>query len=233
MFPTLGSRHAMLGSMLAIGLLWGTTACERPQQQAPSDPSSAKQPAPTAEESAEDKQTSSNEQSNSKWRAIEKETLEKSDRQSLETARTAQKELGKTLKSELLNAVSEKSFSGAVDFCHSRAPEIAQKVAQKHDVHIGRTSHRLRNPDNAPPAWTREAVRRKEAREYVFEGPNNQVGFLKPIKLKGMCSNCHGPTDKLAPGVSDQLDEHYPEDEATGFEVGDLRGWFWVEAPGT
>ena len=27
------------------------------------------------------------------------------------------------------------------------------------------------------------------------------------------------------------LDEQYPDDQATGFNVGELRGWFWVEFP--
>ncbi|MFB6262906.1 MAG: DUF3365 domain-containing protein, partial [Bradymonadaceae bacterium] len=77
--------------------------------------------------------------------------------------------------------------------------------------------------------WAEEAVARKKAREYVYRGPERQIGYLKPIELKGLCVNCHGTRDKLAPGVSEKLAKYYPEDRATGFEVGDLRGWFWVE----
>jgi hypothetical protein len=43
---------------------------------------------------------------------------------------------------------------------------------------------------------------------------------------------CHGPSDSLAPDVADALALHYPDDRATGFTEGDLRGWFWVEVPG-
>ena len=39
--------------------------------------------------------------------------------------------------------------------------------------------------------------------------------------------NCHG-TD-IKPKVKEKLDELYPEDEATGFFLGDLRGAFVVE----
>lgn len=165
------------------------------------------------------------------WRRVEKGDLTEAERNRLERARAARKSLASTLKEELQGAVSEESFSGAVEFCRDRAPEIAQSVAEKKDVAIGRTSHRLRNPDNEPPEWATEAVERKEAETYVFRGPEREVGYLRPIKLKGLRVNCHGAEEELAPGVSEALAEHYPEDRATGFKVGDLRGWFWVEVP--
>jgi hypothetical protein len=31
--------------------------------------------------------------------------------------------------------------------------------------------------------------------------------------------------------VREELAERYPADRATGFKVGDIRGWFWVEVP--
>jgi hypothetical protein len=31
--------------------------------------------------------------------------------------------------------------------------------------------------------------------------------------------------------VKEALAEHYPEDQATGFQEGDLRGWFCIEVP--
>jgi hypothetical protein len=172
------------------------------------------------------------ERETSAWKRVELESLQESDRQKLDEAKAAQMDLGKTLKGELTSAVKESSFAGAVDFCHSRAPEIAQQVAEEHGVDVGRTSHRLRNTENSPPAWAEDAVERKEAREYVYRGPDGRLGYLKPIKLGGLCTNCHGPKDELAPGVAEQLQKNYPQDEATGFAVGDLRGWFWVEVPG-
>ena len=32
-------------------------------------------------------------------------------------------------------------------------------------------------------------------------------------------------------GVMAAISEVYPDDQALGFVEGDLRGWFWVEAP--
>ena len=45
------------------------------------------------------------------------------------------------------------------------------------------------------------------------------------------CLACHGPAEALDEEVRVALAELYPEDRATGFRSGDLRGWFWVEVP--
>jgi hypothetical protein len=39
------------------------------------------------------------------------------------------------------------------------------------------------------------------------------------------------PVDQLSPEVRAALAEQYPDDQATGFEVGDLRGAFIVTGP--
>jgi hypothetical protein len=52
---------------------------------------------------------------------------------------------------------------------------------------------------------------------------------VKPIRMKGICRKCHGP--RIEPDVKDRLRELYPEDEATGFKKGELRGMFWVKLP--
>jgi mono/diheme cytochrome c family protein len=52
-----------------------------------------------------------------------------------------------------------------------------------------------------------------------------------PITISAQCLACHGARDRLAPGVADALAKLYPKDNATGYDDGDLRGWFWVEVP--
>jgi hypothetical protein len=46
-----------------------------------------------------------------------------------------------------------------------------------------------------------------------------------------LCVNCHGPRDALAPGVAEILDAEYPDDRATGYRPGDLRGLVRVSIP--
>ncbi len=123
--------------------------------------------------------------------------------------------------------------ANAVEVCRLEAPEIAARVAPE-DVAMGRTSHRLRNPDNAPLDWQREML------EYYLDNPDDRqprqtrldetrVAHVQPIETQPMCLSCHG--SDLDESVQARLDELYPEDRATGFAAGELRGIFWVTMP--
>jgi hypothetical protein len=39
-----------------------------------------------------------------------------------------------------------------------------------------------------------------------------------------LCINCHGAKENIAPEVKVILGDKYPDDRATGFKVGDVRG---------
>jgi len=41
-----------------------------------------------------------------------------------------------------------------------------------------------------------------------------------------------GTAETITEEVATAIAENYPEDMATGFTEGDLRGWLWVEVPG-
>ena len=48
--------------------------------------------------------------------------------------------------------------------------------------------------------------------------------LMKAIPTAQVCTKCHG--DKLMPQVATSLSELYPEDKATGYRVGQIRGAF-------
>ncbi len=135
------------------------------------------------------------------------------------------------LMGELTNALDTGGPAGAIDVCRMRAPEIAAEVSNQYGLVIGRTSFRLRNPSNMPPEWAEDLVRQQVADPTWMVGPNGQLGGLLPIPMKAECGRCHGPKEQIAPEVLATIEENYPEDTATGFKEGDLRGWFWVETP--
>ena len=135
------------------------------------------------------------------------------------------------LMGELTKALDEGGPTGAIDVCRMRAPEIAAAVSNEYGLVLGRTSFRLRNPSNMPPEWAEDLVRQQVADPTWMAGPDGQLGGMLPIRLKAECGMCHGPKEQIAPEVLATLEETYPEDTATGFHEGDLRGWFWVEAP--
>ena len=61
----------------------------------------------------------------------------------------------------------------------------------------------------------------------AVELDGNRWGYVEPIIVQPLCLTCHG--SELAPDIGAQITELYPDDRATGFEAGDLRGVFWVE----
>jgi hypothetical protein len=109
-------------------------------------------------------------------------------------------------------------------------------VAKKQGIELGRTSHRLRNPANAPRAWARVIVDRGSGATASVEklrtvDLGDRVGVLRPIGTAETCTRCHGAEDEVRRNIGATLATAYPEDRATGFAPGDLRGWMWAEVP--
>jgi hypothetical protein len=143
-----------------------------------------------------------------------------------------QSELLQTLRSEM----SQEGPLGAIHVCRDMAQSITRRVAVNQGFEMGRTSHRLRNPANAPREWVRPFVEDGAGRKAAEVKPRvvdlgDRVGIVRPIGFAEMCGNCHGDPQAMSPDVLETLRELYPEDEATGFAPGDLRGLFWVEIP--
>jgi hypothetical protein len=154
-------------------------------------------------------------------------------------AKQAVAAFGKALKGELMTAMQSGGPVNAISACNIKAPEIAAAVSSDHDLHIGRVSLKNRNPDNAPSAWQRTVLESFEARKQAGEDitaltwqelaevdGGREYRFMKAIPTAPLCLQCHGAA--LAPQVADRLAELYPEDKATGFSEGDLRGAFVV-----
>jgi len=144
------------------------------------------------------------------------------------------------LQKALLSALSTELKAGgpirALTICHTEAEPIARRVAGESGILVGRTSDRLRNPDNTAPEWARPFVATptsrfaNDARALVVD-LGDRVGVLRPIGTASLCTTCHGPRSELAPDVRKELQSLYPRDEAVGFREGDLRGWMWAEVP--
>lgn len=140
-------------------------------------------------------------------------------------------ELARGLLGALTAASAGGDYAGAVEACQLRAPEITtslQGAAGAYHVRVGRTSERLRNPENTGPDWVQAALDTEDPLG-TWLGPDDTVGLLSPIPTGALCLNCHGAADALAPGVAEAVAARYPDDQATGFAEGDVRGWFWVE----
>lgn len=162
----------------------------------------------------------------------------------VEQARTiASQVLGET-KSVLESALQGGQPVAALRVCAS----VAQNIARRHEREgwrVRRVSERVRNPADTPNrdelrvlrAWQEnkragQLTPAAEHQEIVTEANRRYVFYMKPIFIAGpICLQCHGAPDKLAPGVADALKEQYPEDMATGYALGDLRGAISVKIP--
>ncbi len=83
----------------------------------------------------------------------------------------------------------------------------------------------------AAPGWASPYVDAMVEDPTWVGGPEGELGALLPIRLKAECQMCHGPAETIDEGVMTAILEAYPDDQAVGYSEGDLRGWFWVEAP--
>lgn len=126
----------------------------------------------------------------------------------------------------------------AIGVCQHDAPEIAARLSVETGAKVARTAQRVRNPDNAPNAAERavlEAFGRslkaetKRPLEHFEIAADGSARYLKAILTQPACLSCHGAV--RAPEVKAAIARHYPNDQATGFAVGDLRGAFVIEWP--
>ena len=133
----------------------------------------------------------------------------------------------------LTGALEQGSPTNAIHVCRERAPEIAAELSVG-GVRMGRTSHKLRNPGNAPEPWVEPLL------EAYLENPtdtrpravyidDSTIGYVEPIYVMSFCLSCHGPS--IEPDLLAEIDSVYREDQATGFRANELRGLFWVTLP--
>ena len=148
-----------------------------------------------------------------------------------ERAAIAKDALFNELSTQLLAAMSSGGPAKAIEICSKLAPKLAREVGEQHHVLIGRTAVRLRNASNLPPEWAESLLPDLPTKPVFKELEDGRTGALFPILLKVQCLTCHGPPEKIASEIRTELARLYPNDKATGFQEGDLRGWFWVEVP--
>jgi len=145
------------------------------------------------------------------------------------------------LRAELLGALEAGGPAGAVRVCSVRAQQLAQELgaAASPPAELRRVSRRARNPLDAPDEWDLQALE-------LFEGAERDSGHLPedwvlrleragelryryytPIVTGAPCLACHGET--LSDTVRAVLATLYPQDPATGYREGELRGLVRVE----
>lgn len=147
-------------------------------------------------------------------------------------ARSKVKAFAMQLKSTLKQELKTNGPVSAVKVCNEQAPNIAQ-INSSGGWQVSRTALEVRNPANQPESWERDILERFETQlangtdpktlEYA-EVVDNEFRYMKAIPTGSVCLACHG--SEINPELQQHIKSLYPQDQATGFSLGDLRGAF-------
>jgi hypothetical protein len=140
----------------------------------------------------------------------------------------------------LVTAIKAEGPVLAIAACKTVAPVLAEEVSKEHGLVIGRTALRVRNPANPPDEWERKVLEDFVAKiaaganpaalehiETVLEGDTMVLRYMKAIPTAAEpCVACHG--SNLDPALKAEIERLYPDDQASNFKAGELRGAFTV-----
>ncbi len=150
-------------------------------------------------------------------------------------------QFSETLKSQLMGAMKAEGPVKAIEVCNVAAPAIASEVSTE-GWSVGRTSLKLRNAKNRPDEWEKQTlelfetekakgadVTKLERSEVAVVNGVRTFRLMKAIPTAEPCLTCHG--SEMKGPVKAKLAELYPNDQAIGFKVGDIRGAFTLSKP--
>ncbi len=158
----------------------------------------------------------------------------------LTLSREISKELGTQLKSKLVSTMQSGGPEAAISVCNIDAINIAEDISNRNNLEVGRTSLKIRNPANKPDAWETKQlewfnsqqasgidVKTLEKSEIVKENGKKIFRYMKAIPIQEPCMLCHGAV--LSTVVKEKIRELYPQDQATGYKPGQIRGAFTIK----
>jgi len=142
-------------------------------------------------------------------------------------------------------AVADKGVAGAIPVCKEQAPELIKAKRQETGWDIRRVSLKPRNAERGTPdlwearqladfnirAANGEKPETLEKSEVVQIDGKPVFRYVKALPVGDICLKCHGPADGLDASLKAKLAESYPQDQATGYSKGQIRGALTVKRP--
>lgn len=136
------------------------------------------------------------------------------------------------LKPQLKQALQSGGPVNAIEVCSHQAPKIADALSAESGWNVKRVSLKTRNASRAQADTWEKAVleqfnQRQAAGEKApdinhSEASNTRYRYMQAQGVQGVCLTCHG--ESPAPEVTKALSEYYPDDVATGYALGQIRG---------
>lgn len=151
------------------------------------------------------------------------------------SARAAADELGADLVTMLTGELNRGGPVAAIAVCADSA-QVRTMRHHSSGIMVRRVGTRVRNPENAPDS-TESAVlaaftdaiaanRTMPDTAFATRDANGRIvtHYMRAIRVQEFCLACHGPADSISAAVKQVIASRYPEDRATGYRLGELRG---------
>lgn len=141
-----------------------------------------------------------------------------------------------TLLGKVASSIKKGGTTYAVDFCAVEAMPITDSLSKHFQLKIGRISDKNRNPKNNLSTPTDKAAFALFSKDKTLI--DTLLTIESPVYYKRInlampaCLKCHGnPATDILPGTLQLIQEKYPKDLATNYQLNDLRGLWKVEFP--
>lgn len=146
-------------------------------------------------------------------------------------------ELQADLQKRLKESIEKGGIVSAIETCKTASPEIEAEFSKKYNVKIKRVSEKNRNPEHSPDAWEKtiftewnKAIAAGNSPFIATFSDSKVFRLMQPIKINNaLCLQCHGTVESIKPDVLKKIQDLYPEDKATGYQLEELRGAFTIQ----
>lgn len=159
-------------------------------------------------------------------------------------ARAVAQSVPPKLLAALTQALERSGAEGAIAQCRVDAPQLAKAASEQTGWAVRRVSLRNRNPNAVPDAWERAALEDFDRRaaagekpatleraEIVHEGGQPVYRYMRALPTQELCLQCHGAPERMQPATLERLKQLYPQDKATGYTLGQIRGAMTIRKP--
>jgi hypothetical protein len=162
----------------------------------------------------------------------------------VQAARSSATAVPPKLLAALNTAIQASGPADAIDVCKEMAPRMARAASEQSGWQIKRVSLGNRNPKAVPDAWERQVLEdfdrsqkagadpaKLERWEVVTENHQAVRRYMRALPTQALCIQCHGTPEQLGAGVAERLKQRYPQDRATGYTIGQIRGAMTLRQP--
>lgn len=134
----------------------------------------------------------------------------------------------KVLLANVMQAMKSGGPSFAITYCSEKAMTLTDSLGKTYNCRIQRISDKYRNTANKPTKTDSDILSKMNLLSPMIPmvlWENNNAVYYKPIKIAmPACLKCHGSVENIDAKTLEIIRKKYPDDLATNYKEGDLRG---------